>query len=191
MKTITFTIKISEDSDTAELSIKSSIQQQIDYHLKQKELAEQQIKTRVHELFKVRDSLLEQLNKELGADAWFVKNKGEYYPSMEIVPFEKSLCVSIGFRDGIYKNTPYNDWDIYVSTPLSKKIVYGNIEYCKPKLDEVKLYLIPTERKNKKEYGFVYYKEFKDLSEVHSLAEKDYITYFTNLHKESTLTKRL
>ena len=73
MKTITITINISEETQQP-LTIASSIQEQINFHLKEKELAEQQIKNRVQELFKVRDTLLEQLNKEVGADVWFVKN---------------------------------------------------------------------------------------------------------------------
>jgi hypothetical protein len=184
MKTITITINISTEEQQP-LTIKSSIQEQINFHLKEKELAEKQMRERVKELFKIREEILNNLNEQVGADVWFKPNREEtYYLEIKLTyAFKENIAVSLGFRDGIYKNTSFNDWDIYVATPLTDEIVFGEIKYRKPILDKIEFHITPSHRRFKKEDGFGYVTMFTDLSEVHKKLEKDYITYFTNATK--------
>lgn len=171
MKTISFTIKVKEEQ---EVKIKDTIQGKIAYHLEQKELSKKQVGVRVKELFDIRDTLMQQLNDEVGENVWFFDDNGTYHPR-----HEKGMGVTIGFRDGVYKNTPYNDWDIYITTPMSEKIEYGEISYQMPKLDEIRLYISSTEKNERSRPSITNYIEFTDLNEVHKLLENDYKTYFT------------
>lgn len=183
MKTITITISIQEEKVQ---TIKGSIMEQINIATANQTLAKKLINQRANELFKIRETIMNQLNETIGADAWFVREREEksYYPSLrrnhksyrDTSHCGNCFAVSIGFRDGVYKNTPYNDWDLYIQTPLKEKVVYGNIEYSEPILDVVEMYLVRTNhnQNNKFDYAF----KIEDLAEVHKHLEKDYITYF-------------
>jgi len=178
MKTITITINISDNQQT---TVKDDIQSKIVYHLEQKELCKQQLKDRLKKLFKIRETMLKQLNKEVGEKVWFVSKEGEYYPNFG---YKGSVAVSMGFRDGIYKNTPYNDWDINIITPAKETITFGEISYTKLDLEKIKFQIAPTEKNNKlrsTQQKSEYY--FTDLEQVHKFLEKDYITYFTHKNK--------
>lgn len=164
MKTITITINISEEVQP--LTIKSSIQEQINFHLKEKERAKENRIILQKGIISLRDKILSELNEKVGSKVWFSKenDRGHYYNQLY-------------FKDGIRRNTPYDDWNITISYD-KKDVVFGQIEYEVPIIDNgLKVVLEPTEennRSNRKKYIIT------DLNQVHKYLEKDYLTYFTN-----------
>jgi hypothetical protein len=166
MKTITITIDISEETQQP-LTVKSTIQEQINFHLKEKETAEKikkQLNTAIKDL---TEETLKELNNRVGADVWFR---------------DRDSFNRIGFRDGIYKNTCYNDWDISISYTV-KEVVFGELKYTVPILEKgIKTLLEPSERNFKAWRNKEDQKKYTitDLDTVHKYLEKDYITYFTN-----------
>jgi hypothetical protein len=139
-------------------------------------------------MFKIREELMQQMNETVGADVWFVKNfdVNSYNPTISrkhkhFQSADQCFAVKIGFSDGIYRNTPYNDWDLYIQTPLKGEVKYGEIKYNEPNLDIIEMYLVKSNHNQTFRMGDsdkISYK-IEDINEVHKHLEKDYITYFT------------
>jgi hypothetical protein len=114
MKTITITINISEEVQKP-LTIKSSIQEQINFHLKEREKANiltAQIKEKSRE---VLNEMLLKLNKSLGENVWFqMQNLLE-------IKFQSS-CIRAEFEQ--------------------ERVQFGNIVYYKSNLESLKFLLI-------------------------------------------------
>lgn len=169
MKTIIITINISEETQQP-ITIKSSIQEQINYHLKEKEKAKENIIILQKSIITLRDKILSELNEKVGSEVWFSKQtkEGYYYNTLY-------------FKDGIRRNTCYDDWNITISYD-TKQVVFGQIKYEVPIVENgLKVVLEPTEKnrqqwkskENQKKYIIT------DLDQVHRYLEKDYLTYFT------------
>lgn len=170
MKTIIITISISEEVQEP-LTIKSSIQEQIDFHLKEKEKALESKKVLQKAVISLRNEILAELNKKVGSEVWLSKQteKGYYYNQLY-------------FKDGIRRNTPYDDWNITISYD-TKKVVFGKIEYEVPIVENgLKVVLEPTEENHKQWKSKENQRKYviTDLDQVHKHLEKDYLTYFTN-----------
>jgi len=177
-KTITITFEV-QDSVT----LKGSIMEKISKFNENKELAISQTKQRVEALHEIKNEVLAQLNKEVGEDVWFIDRWSEGSYSKECnrrhVGYkgdnymnETAFAVKISFKDGVVRNTCYNDWDLYIQSP-NEEIKYGKLDYLKPNLDIIEMYLVGSEQNRGKVYLI------KDISEIHTYLEKDYITYFT------------
>ena len=114
MKTITITISISEETQTP-LTIKSSIQEQINFHLKEKEKANiltAQIKEKSKQ---VLNEMLLELNKSIGENVWFnMQNLLE-------IKF-KASCIRANFTQ--------------------ERVQFGNIVYYKSNLESLKFLLV-------------------------------------------------
>lgn len=162
MRTIVITIEL---PNVEQQTVKSTIQEHIAFHLKEKEKAKEVHNTLVKQCENLLEQVRNELNTHVGEEVWF-KGRDKF---------------SIGFRDGIYKNTPYNDWDIRVNYN-ARKVKYGEIEYTVPNVENgIKLTLEPSEENRKAWKNVSHQKQFNitDLSEVHKYLEKDYLTYFT------------
>jgi len=170
MKTITITINISEESQQP-LTIKSSIQEQINFHLKEKEKALKSTIALQKGVIELRDKILLELNEKVGSEVWFSKAtpQGYYYNTL-------------WFKNGIYKNTCYDDWNITIFYD-KKEVVFGQIKYEVPIVENgLKIVLEPTEENKKEWKNKSNHKKYiiTDLDEVHKHLEKDYLTFFTN-----------
>lgn len=173
MKKITITISISEETQQP-LAIASSIQEQINFHLKEKERAKESRIILQKGVISLRDKILSELNEKVGSEVWFSKQteKGYYYNQLY-------------FKDGIRKNTCFDDWNITISYD-TKEVVFGQIRYEVPIVENgLKVVLEPTEENNKNWKDKSNQKKYiiKDLDQVHKYLEKDYLTYFTNVIK--------
>lgn len=176
MKTITITIEIKEQEKE---TLKGSIIERIETVKINKLNAEEGIKERVKELIKIKNSILDKFNQDLGEGVWFEDKRGRYYPNMsrghkEFSDKNRCFAVSIGFRDGIYRNTCFNVWDLYIQTPLKEEVVLGQIKYREPKLDTIEMYLVGSDEVKK---GRVY--KIENIEDIHTILEDDYITYFS------------
>jgi hypothetical protein len=170
MKTITITINISEEIQQP-LTIKSSIQEQINFHLNEKEKARESKIILQKGVISLRDKILKELNEKVGSEVWFSKHtkEGYYYNTL-------------WFKDGIRRNTCYDDWNITISYD-TKEIIFGQIKYEVPIVENgFKVVLEPTESNNKnwKDKSSTKSYIITDLDAVHKHLEKDYLTYFTN-----------
>ena len=170
MKTITITINISEEKQEP-LTIKSSIQEQINFHLKEKQKAKESKIALQEAVISLRDKILLELNEKVGGEVWFSKAtpQGYYYNTL-------------WFKNGIYKNTCYDDWNITISYD-NRKVIFGQIEYEVPIVENgLKVVLEPTHtnQKNWKDKSSQKKYIITDLDIVHKHLEKDYLTYFTN-----------
>lgn len=181
MNTLTFTLSTANPTTP----IKNTIQQKIDEYNAEKAKQDKAVSKRVHEMFAMRETILEQLNKEVGAEVWKIDSRKQngyssYHTRSHKKDSSKLPCfgVAIGFRDGVYKNTCFNDWDLIIQTPWSNEIKLADKYYRVPNLDVVEIYLVRTNKNmdyHAKEQ--ISYK-ITDLSEVHKYLEKDYLTYF-------------
>ena len=115
MKTIKIEITISEGTEN---NIVSDIKQQIEFHLEQKKIAHKQKVQLQNLITQTRETIKKELNQFLGSEAWFD---------------DKHDFRSLGFRDGIYRNTCYNSFDIIVKYDV-ETVKYGTIEYTVPNL---------------------------------------------------------
>jgi hypothetical protein len=114
MKTITITINISEEVQQP-LSIKSSIQEQIKYHLQEKE-REASITAQIKEKTKqILNDILLELNKKVGENVWYSKQN----------------LLEIGFKGNSIR-----------AELTQKRIEFGNIVYYKTDLESLKFTLI-------------------------------------------------
>ena len=166
MKTITITINISSEEQQP-LTIKSSIQEQINFHLKEKESAIQSTITLQKAVISLRDKILSELNEKVGSEVWFLKK--DYYNKLS-------------FKDGIRRNTCYDDWNITIYYD-TKEVVFGQIKYEVPIVENgLKVVLEPTVRNNEEWVSKENQKKYiiTDLDQVHKHLEKDYLIYFTN-----------
>ena len=173
MKTITITINISEEVQEP-LTIAPSIQEQINFHLKEKEKALESKKVLQKGVICLRDKILSELNEKVGSKVWFSKatKEGYYYNTLY-------------FKNGIYRNTCYDDWNITISYD-TKEVVFGQIKYEVPIVENgLKIVLEPTHKNQQNWKDRVNQKKYiiTDLDQVHKCLEKDYITFFTNNQK--------
>lgn len=148
MKTITITINISEEIQQP-LTIKSSIQEQITFHLKEKENAKK-LKIQINK--QIKNSLIPialELNAKVGENLWTLRKEG-----LEIGFGTTSLRVEFS----------------------SERITFGNIEYYKPNIKSIEHQIVYLGGGG---YRYIS-KPLQDLEELHNLAKKDYIKYFTN-----------
>ena len=176
MKTITITINISEETQQP-LTIASSIQEQINFHLKERERAKESRIILQKAIINLRDKILLELNDKVGGEVWFSKQtkEGYYYNTLY-------------FKDGIRRNTCYDDWNIIISYD-TKKVVFGQMEYEVPIVENgLKIVLEATHHnhENRKEKYMQKKYIITDLEQVHKHLEKDYITYFTNGTRKTT-----
>lgn len=180
MNTLTFTLATANPATP----IKNLINQKIEDFKAEKAKHAKAISTRVNEMFKMQTEIMEQLNKEVGADVWFLdkRNVGRYtlYYGRTHINRDRNPCfgVSIGFRDGVYKNTCYNDWDLIIQTPWSDEIKMADMSYRIPNLDVIEIYLVQTENNEKHNVSKQISHKITDLSQVHKFLENDYLTYF-------------
>jgi len=168
MKTITITINISEEVQQP-LTVKASIQEQINFHLQEKVRARNSTIELQKGVKVLRDNILKELNEKVGCDVWYSKQtkEGYYYNQL-------------GFKDGIIKNTPYDDWNIIISYS-TREVIFGEIKYTVPIVEKgLKVVLEPTEQNGKNWRGTKQSYVITDLEQVHKYLEKDYLTYFTN-----------
>jgi hypothetical protein len=166
MKTITITININSEEQKP-LTIKSSIQEQINFHLKEKEIARQNTIALQKGVIKLRDEILSELNEKVGSEVWFSKETKEGYYYNEL-----------SFKDGIRRNTSYDDWNITIDYD-TKEVVFGQIRYKVPIVENgLKIVLAPA-HKNSLNWQHRKYYTITDLNDVHKYLEKDYLTYFT------------
>lgn len=187
MKNLVFTLATAE----LENPIQNSILDKINLFKEEKLLCEKAVSKRVKEMFEIRNSVMAQLNKELGSDAWFLdkryidcysSNNKRFHDLNENT--QRCFSVSIGFRNGVYKNTCYNDWDLIIQTPWKEEKKLSDLTIKVPNLDIVEMYLIKSNgnfnKKNTKDkIGFL----ITDLADIHKHLEADYITYFLQKEK--------
>lgn len=114
MKTITITINISEETQQP-LTIKSSIQEQINFHLKQKKLSNRLILDLKSKAIDLLQQLKVKLNESVGEDVWV----------------NRQNRLEIGFASNIVR-----------AEFSSEKITFGNIEYYKPSIESLKIEVI-------------------------------------------------
>ncbi len=114
MKTITIIISISEEVQEP-LTIKSSIQEQILFHLREKTQAEKIIRELKSQAREMLSGIKEKLNEKVGANLWYTMDDR----------------LEVQFR-GVIIRAEYS----------SEKITFGNIEYYKPSAESLKLEIL-------------------------------------------------
>ena len=177
MKIITFNIP-----DSNELTIKGSILEQIKIFKEKQVKAKEQIKARVKELNTLKAEVKAYLNGSLGEDIWFdeKRNEGSYFlngykeGSTSTI---KAAMVQLSFRDGVYKNTSYNDWELCFQSPKNPRFTLGKLEYDTIQLDKIEMFLVGSSQNKGKVH------KINDVSEIANYLETDYLTYFTRKDK--------
>lgn len=166
---ITITIEIRQQIQP--ITIQASIAEKIKHFNEASNIAKEQRLELQRNIIKLRDTMLAELNQGVGVELW----------KLDTHSFNK-----IGFRDGIYKNTCYNDWDIEIWYE-SKVIKLGELNYIQPNVEKG-IYIKLTSTHRNHEYSRIkgnnqVVHNVTDLSKVHELCEKDYLTYFTHISK--------
>lgn len=172
MKTITINI---EEYDSKTPTVKETILEQIKAFNEHQVIAKNQIKARLKDLRVLRAESLKYLNDSLGEDAWEISSRDSatcYYPNIHHSR-RASIGIKIGFRDGVYKNTCNNDWDLWFQTPKQPEQTLGKLSYEKLELETIEMYLCGSEHNN----GQVF--KINNISEVAKYLQDDYLTYFT------------
>ena len=149
MTTITITISVMDEPQKP-LTIKSTIQEQIEFHLKEQKNAieiEKQLETEIKEKLK---EIADALNAKVGEDIWVMSEKNSWrtYPEIQ---FGKKNAVKLTYD--------------------TKKTVFGNIVYVKPKPESIRMVFV--------DYSIGYGKTVESLDQIHELADAEYVSYFT------------
>ena len=167
---ITITIEIRQQIQP--ITIQASIAEKIKHFNEASVIAKEQRLVLQNQIIKLRDTMLSELNQGVGVELWQ----------------RDSHCFNkIGFRNGIYKNTCYNDWDIEIWYE-SKVVKLGELSYIQPNVEKgIYIKLTPTHKNFERRYGVKgetqVVHNVTDLSKVHEICQNDYLTYFTHIKK--------